>query len=76
MKIVVMPTASSSFYLFPLRPEYHPQGPIPEHPQPALFLEPESPNFALIQKTSKIIDLYFLILCHLRGHKGREDILN
>jgi hypothetical protein len=72
MKIVVLPIASSSFYLFPLVPEYHPQRPIPEHPQPALFLEPESPSFALIQKTNKTIDLYFLILCHLRRHKGRE----
>jgi hypothetical protein len=64
IKLVVMPTASSWFYMFPLRPEHRPQCPIPEHPQPALFLESESPSFALIQKTGKIIDLYSLILCH------------
>jgi len=28
------------------------------------------------KKTGKIIELCFLILCHLEGHKGREEILN
>ena len=63
MRLLIIQPLPIICYLDHLRPKYHPQHPIIEHPRPMSFPQCEKPCFTLVYNSRQnYISIYFLLI--------------